>query len=51
MNPLSYAVDAARAVFRDQISDPSVTKGVAIMLVLSIVAIVIGARSFGRAVA
>ncbi len=51
VNPLSYAVDAARAVFRDQISDPSVTKGVAIMLVLSIVAIVIGARSFGRAVA
>jgi ABC-2 type transport system permease protein len=50
-NPLSYAVDAARAVFRDQISDPSVTKGVAIMLILSIIAIVIGARSFGRAVA
>jgi hypothetical protein len=38
-------------VFRDQINDPSVTKGVAIMLVLSIIAIVIGARSFGRAVA
>jgi ABC-2 type transport system permease protein len=51
VNPLSYAVDAARAVFRDQISDPSVAKGVAIMLILSIVAIVIGARSFGRAVA
>src|SRR5487761_516276 len=50
-NPLSYAVDAARAVFRDQITDPSVPKGVAIMLVLSIIAIVIGARSFGRAVA
>jgi ABC-2 type transport system permease protein len=51
VNPLSYAVDAARAVFRDQISDPSVIKGVVVMLVLSIVAIVIGARSFGRAVA
>ncbi|HXB03313.1 MAG TPA: ABC transporter permease [Candidatus Acidoferrum sp.] len=51
LNPLSYAVDAARAVFRDQINDPSVTKGVTIMLVLSIVAIFIGARSFGRAVA
>jgi ABC-2 type transport system permease protein len=50
-NPLSYAVDAARAVFRDQLTNPSVTKGVAIMLILSIVAIVIGARSFGRAVA
>ncbi len=51
LNPLSYSVDAARAVFRDQISDPSVAKGVAVMLALSIVAIVIGARSFGRAVA
>jgi ABC-2 type transport system permease protein len=51
LNPLSYAVDAARAVFRDQITDPSVTKGVAVMLVLSIIAIFIGARSFGRAVA
>jgi len=51
INPLSYAVDAARAVFRDQITDPSVTRGVVVMLVLSIIAIVIGARSFGRAVA
>lgn len=50
-NPLSYAVDAARAVFNDHLSDPSVTKGVAVMLVLSIVAIFIGARAFGRAVA
>ncbi|HEV2027584.1 MAG TPA: ABC transporter permease [Candidatus Dormibacteraeota bacterium] len=50
-NPLSYAVDAARAVFNDHITDPSVPKGVAIMLVLSIVAIFIGARAFGRAVA
>jgi ABC-2 type transport system permease protein len=50
-NPLSYAVDAARAVFNDRLADPSVTQGVAIMLVLSIVAIFIGARSFGRAIA
>jgi hypothetical protein len=42
---------ASRAVFIGHLSDPSVTKGVAIMLVLSIVAIVIGARAFGRAVA
>jgi len=51
LNPLSYAVEAARAVFRDHLTDPSVTKGVAIMLVLTIIAIAIGARSFGRAVA
>lgn len=50
-NPLSYAVDAARAVFIGHLGDPSVVKGVAVMLVLSIVAIVIGARAFGRAVA
>jgi len=50
-NPLSYAVDAARAVFLAHLSDASVAKGVAIMLVLSIIAIVIGARAFGRAVA
>ncbi|MEO8744678.1 MAG: ABC transporter permease [Candidatus Dormiibacterota bacterium] len=51
LNPLSYAVDAARAVFLAHLSDPSVAKGVLIMLVLSIVAIGIGARAFGRAVA
>ena len=51
LNPLSYAVDAARAVFLAHLSDPSVVKGVLIMLVLSIVAIAIGARAFGRAVA
>jgi ABC-2 type transport system permease protein len=50
-NPLSYAVLAARAVFIDHLSDPNVFKGVAIMAVLSIVAIFIGARAFGRAVA
>jgi ABC-2 type transport system permease protein len=50
-NPLSYAVDAARAVFNDHLTDPSVIKGVAIMLILSFVAIVVGARAFGRAVA
>jgi ABC-2 type transport system permease protein len=51
VNPLSYAVDSARAVFLAHLTDPSVVKGVAIMLVLSIFAIFIGARAFGRAVA
>lgn len=50
-NPLSYAVDAARAVFNDHLGDPSVAKGVLIMAVLSIIAIFVGARAFGRAVA
>jgi ABC-2 type transport system permease protein len=51
VNPLSYAVDAARAVFLGHLSDPSVAKGVVIMAVLSVVAVLFGARAFGRAVA
>ena len=51
LNPLSYAVDAARAVFLGNLDDPSVVKGVALMAVLAILAIFLGARAFGRAVA
>jgi len=50
-NPLSYAVDAARAVFNNHLGDPDVTKGVVIMAVLCVISILIGARAFGRAVA
>lgn len=50
-NPLSYAVDAARAIFLAHLNDPSVFKGVAILVVLSAISVVIGARQFGRAVA
>lgn len=51
LNPLSYAVDAARAIFLGHLTDPSVIKGVLIMVVLSVITVVIGARQFGRAVA
>ena len=51
INPLLYAVDAARHIFNDNLGDPSVLKGVVILMVLSVVAVVIGARQFGRAVA
>jgi ABC-2 type transport system permease protein len=51
LNPLSYAVDAARAVFLQHASDPSVVKGLAIMIALAVVALVVGVRAFGRAVA
>ncbi len=51
LNPLAYAVDAARAVFNAHMSDPSVAKGVAIMAVLAIIAIGLAARQFGRAIA
>jgi ABC-2 type transport system permease protein len=50
-NPLSYAVDAARAIFNDHLGDPSVIEGFAIMGALTLVAVVLAARSFGRAVA
>jgi ABC-2 type transport system permease protein len=50
-NPLSYAVDAARAVFLAHLDDPSVTKGVLIMAVLCLITIVLGARAFSRAAA
>ncbi|HKB18041.1 MAG TPA: ABC transporter permease, partial [Candidatus Dormibacteraeota bacterium] len=51
VNPLLYAVDAARAVFLGNLTDPSVARGVLILAVLSVIATVIGARQFGRAVA
>ena len=51
VNPLAYAVNAARAVFNNQVGDPSVAKGIAIMAVLAVLAVLAGVRSFGRAVA
>jgi ABC-2 type transport system permease protein len=50
-NPLSYAVDAARAVFNDHLSDISVEKGVLITAVLAVFAVAIAVRAFGRALA
>lgn len=50
-DPLSYAVDAGRAVFNDHLGDVSVVKGVAIMGALAVVAVAAAARSFNRAVA
>src|ERR1700686_1574555 len=47
-NPLSYAVDAARAVFNDHLGDPSVVKGVAIAAVLGGFAGMFAVRSLGR---
>jgi ABC-2 type transport system permease protein len=50
-DPLSYAVDAARAVFNNDLGNPSVVRGVVIMAVLAVVAVAAAARSFNRAVA
>jgi ABC-2 type transport system permease protein len=51
LNPLSYAVDAARKIFIGDLGNPSVAKGVAIMAVLCAIAIAFGARAFSRAAA
>ncbi|MEP7104525.1 MAG: ABC transporter permease, partial [Chloroflexota bacterium] len=51
LNPLAYAVDAARAAFLLHLDDPSVVKGLLIISVLAVIAILGAARSFGRAVA
>jgi ABC-2 type transport system permease protein len=50
-NPLSYAVTAARDMFNGNSGSPDVLKGLVIMVALCIVGVVIGARSFNRAVA
>jgi ABC-2 type transport system permease protein len=50
-NPLSYAVNAARAIFNNHLFTGDVVKGLVITAALMIVAIVVAARSFGRAVA
>ena len=50
-NPLSYAVDAARAVFNDHLGDVSVEKGVLIVAVLAVLAVAVAVRAFGRALA
>jgi ABC-2 type transport system permease protein len=51
VNPLSYAVTAARDLFNGNGSSPDVWKGLAIMAALAIVGIAIGARRFSRAIA
>jgi ABC-2 type transport system permease protein len=50
-NPLAYAVDASRAIFNNHLADPSIGIAVAIMAVLSMIAVSFAARAFGRAVA
>ena len=50
-NPLKYAVDAARAAFNAHLSDVAVLEGFGVMLGLGVVAVLLAARAFGRAVA
>ena len=44
-------MDASRAIFNDHLGDPSVFKGILIMAVLAVLALMAAARSFGRAAA
>jgi ABC-2 type transport system permease protein len=50
-NPLSYAVDAARAVFLGHLAEVSVAQGLVVMGVLALAALLLAARSVSRALA
>jgi ABC-2 type transport system permease protein len=51
INPFSYAVDAARALFNGDFGDATVVYGFGIIAVLSLLALWWAARSFRRATA
>jgi ABC-2 type transport system permease protein len=51
VNPLSHVVAAARALFNEQLADPSIPLAVGLMAALATVALVIASRSFSRATA
>jgi ABC-2 type transport system permease protein len=50
-NPLSYAVTAARALFNEQLGDPSIPRAVAILGPLAAAALLMASRAFRRATA
>jgi ABC-2 type transport system permease protein len=50
-NPLSYAVDAARALFNEHFTDGSIPQAIAILGVLAVVAVVGASRFFSRTTA
>ncbi|HUY96223.1 MAG TPA: ABC transporter permease [Verrucomicrobiae bacterium] len=51
VNPLSYAVTAARAIFLGHLGNRSVVEGVAIFAVLTAVSMLLAVRRFSRAIA
>jgi ABC-2 type transport system permease protein len=51
LNPLTHAVDAARALFNGDWGNPEVAIGVSITAVLAVVAVWIASRAFSRATA
>jgi ABC-2 type transport system permease protein len=51
INPLTHAVDAARALFNGDWGNPNVIQGVAITTICAVIAVWIGARTFSRSAA
>src|SRR5262249_57679462 len=51
VNPLSYAVDAARALFNEQLGDPSIPLAVVLLRLLPPIALVGASRSFSPSTA
>jgi len=49
INPLTHAVDAARALFNSDWGNPEIAIGVGLTSVLAVVAVWVAARTFGRA--
>jgi hypothetical protein len=49
--PVSYAVVAARALFNEQLGDPSIPRAVAILGLLAAAALLVASREFRRAAA
>jgi ABC-2 type transport system permease protein len=49
LNPFSHTVDAARALFNGQWSDPEIPIGVAVTSILAVISVWVAARTFSRA--
>jgi ABC-2 type transport system permease protein len=50
-NPFAHAVDAARALFNGDMGNPEIVLGTALMAILAVICLQLGARAFSRAVA
>ncbi len=50
-NPIAYVINAMRALFYGNMSDPAVLRGVAVIVPLTLLALFWAARSYRRAVA
>ena len=51
INPLTHAVDAARALFNADWGNPDIAIGVTISAIFAVFAVLVGSRAFSRAVA